>query len=205
MRKVWFHRLLQVLTMAASIEVQAVCALGSLIIMGGIKNLIICVKMARSEHLAGGDCGDKYSLNTLQKSAICLYFLPETSVKTKAIELSGENSVIPLISVLCSKSLSHESTKGKTLGSPEKMISSSDQCNQNYEVLRRFLHYEQDEFKLKLENLVRLCMVPSDKIAVKQLPRTIREFQRVSFTGIQVSAGTLFGFVICFTICIYHT
>ena len=85
---------------------QAVCALGSQSIMGDIQNLIICVKMARSEHLAGSDCGDEYSLNTLQKSAIDLYFLPETSVKTKAIELSGENSVIPLISVFCSKSLS---------------------------------------------------------------------------------------------------
>ena len=62
--------------------------------MGGIQNLIICVKMAWSEHLAGSDCGDEYSLNTLQKSAICLYFLPETSVKTQATELSGKNSVI---------------------------------------------------------------------------------------------------------------
>ena len=44
---------------------QAVCALGSLSIMGGIQNLIICVKMARSERLAGSDCGDEYSLNTL--------------------------------------------------------------------------------------------------------------------------------------------
>ena len=33
---------------------QAVCALRSLSIMGGIQNLIICVKMAWSEHL---DCG----------------------------------------------------------------------------------------------------------------------------------------------------
>ena len=44
---------------------QAVCALVSLSIMGGIQYLIICVKMARSEHLAGSDCGDEYSLNTL--------------------------------------------------------------------------------------------------------------------------------------------
>ena len=44
---------------------QAVCALGSQSIMGDIQNLIICVKMARSEHLAGSDCGDEYSLNTL--------------------------------------------------------------------------------------------------------------------------------------------
>ena len=135
---------------------QAVCALRSLSIMGGIPNLTICVKMARSEHLVASDCGDEYSLNMLQKSAIYLYFLPETSVKTKAIELPGENSVIPLISVICSKSLacslcfSHESTKGKTWGSPEKVISASDQCNQTYEVLRRFLRYQQDEFKPKL-------------------------------------------------------
>ena len=73
--------------------------------MGGIPSLVICVKMARSEHLAGSDCGEEYSLNTLYKSVICLYFLPETSV-TKAIELSAENSVIPLMSVFCSKSLS---------------------------------------------------------------------------------------------------
>ena len=33
---------------------QVVCALRSLSIMGGIQNLIICVKMACSEHL---DCG----------------------------------------------------------------------------------------------------------------------------------------------------
>ena len=33
---------------------QAVCALRSLSIMGGIQNLIICVKMTLSEHL---DCG----------------------------------------------------------------------------------------------------------------------------------------------------
>ena len=33
---------------------QAVCALRSLSIIGGIQNLIICVKMAWSEHL---DCG----------------------------------------------------------------------------------------------------------------------------------------------------
>ena len=43
----------------------AVCPLGSQSIMGDIQNLIICVKMARSEHLAGSDCGDEYSLNTL--------------------------------------------------------------------------------------------------------------------------------------------
>ena len=33
---------------------QAVCALRSLSIMGGVQNLITCVKMACSEHL---DCG----------------------------------------------------------------------------------------------------------------------------------------------------
>ena len=53
--------------------------------MGDIQNLICVIEMARSKHLAGSDC--------------------ETSVKTKASELSGENSVIPLISVFCSKSL----------------------------------------------------------------------------------------------------
>ena len=30
----------------------------------GRYSLTICVKMARSEHLAGSDCGDEYSLNT---------------------------------------------------------------------------------------------------------------------------------------------
>ena len=44
---------------------QAVCALVSLSIMGGTQYLIICVKLARSEHLAGSDCGDEYSINTL--------------------------------------------------------------------------------------------------------------------------------------------
>ena len=37
-----------------SVSIQAVCALRSRSIMGGIQNLIICVKMAWSEHL---DCG----------------------------------------------------------------------------------------------------------------------------------------------------
>ena len=35
-------------------ESQVVCALRSLSIMGGIQNLIICVKMAWSEHLGCG-------------------------------------------------------------------------------------------------------------------------------------------------------
>ena len=74
---------------------EAVCALGSLRLMGGTQNLIICDKMAKGEHLAGSDSRDEYLLNTLYKSAICLYFLPETSIKIKAIELSGKNSVIP--------------------------------------------------------------------------------------------------------------
>ena len=38
---------------------------GGVSIMGAIQNLIVCVKMAWSEHLAGSDCGDEYSLNTL--------------------------------------------------------------------------------------------------------------------------------------------
>ena len=44
---------------------EAVCALGSLRLMGGTQNLIICDKMARGEHLAGSDCRDEYLLNTL--------------------------------------------------------------------------------------------------------------------------------------------
>ena len=44
---------------------QAVCALRSPSIMGGIPNLTICGKMARSEHLAVSYHGDEYSLNTL--------------------------------------------------------------------------------------------------------------------------------------------
>ena len=44
---------------------QVVCALRSLSIMGGIQNLIICVKMARSADLTGSDYGEEYSLNTL--------------------------------------------------------------------------------------------------------------------------------------------
>ena len=39
---------------------QVVCALRSLSIMGGIQNLIICVKMAWSEHL---DCGVNIRVN----------------------------------------------------------------------------------------------------------------------------------------------
>ena len=38
---------------------------GGVSIMGAIQNLIVCVKMAWSEHLAGSNCGDEYSLNTL--------------------------------------------------------------------------------------------------------------------------------------------
>ena len=38
---------------------------GGVSIMGAIQNLIVCVKMAWSENLAGSDCGDEYSLNTL--------------------------------------------------------------------------------------------------------------------------------------------
>ena len=38
------------------------CALGSLSIIGGFQDLIICVKMAWSEHLVGSDCGDKYAV-----------------------------------------------------------------------------------------------------------------------------------------------
>ena len=44
---------------------QAVCALRSQRIMGGVQNLIICIKMAWSEHLTESDCGDEYSLNAL--------------------------------------------------------------------------------------------------------------------------------------------
>ena len=65
--------------------------------MGGIQNLISCVKMARSVHLAGSDCGDEYSL---RKYAVDRR---ETPLKTEAIELSGKNSVMALISVFCSK------------------------------------------------------------------------------------------------------
>ena len=66
---------------------------------------LVCVKIAWSEHRAGSDGGDKYSLNTRQKSATYLYFLPQSCEKTKFIELTGENSLIPSISVFCSKSL----------------------------------------------------------------------------------------------------
>ena len=48
---------------------QVVCALRSLRIMGRIQNLIICVKMAWSEHL---DCGVNIRLITLQKYTILL-------------------------------------------------------------------------------------------------------------------------------------
>ena len=54
-------------------------ALVLLSIMGFIQNLIICVRRVWSKHLAGSDCGDKYSLNMLYKSAICFYVLSDTS------------------------------------------------------------------------------------------------------------------------------
>ena len=60
---------------------------------------IIFVKMAWSEHLSGSDCGDEYSLSTLQSQLFSLF--PETCEKTKSIELSGESSLVPLISVCC--------------------------------------------------------------------------------------------------------
>ena len=48
------HLTIPPLVSSVRVETQAVCALRSLSIMGSIQNLIICVKMAWSEHL---DCG----------------------------------------------------------------------------------------------------------------------------------------------------
>ena len=120
---------------------QVVCALGSLSFVGGIQNLIICVKMARSERLAESDYGDEFSLNEAVEISDLPSFSSRDVFKNKGYRIIGKNSVIPLISVFCSKSLacsrksknccfvlcfSHESTKGKTRGSPGKMILSSD-------------------------------------------------------------------------------
>lgn len=44
---------------------KAVCALGSLTIIGVAQNVMICVKMEWGKHLAGSACGDDYSLITL--------------------------------------------------------------------------------------------------------------------------------------------
>ena len=41
---------------------KAVCALRSLSIIGDAQNVMICVKMVWSKHLAGSECGDDYSL-----------------------------------------------------------------------------------------------------------------------------------------------
>ena len=60
-------------------------------------------------------------------------FFPETSVKTKSIELSEKNSVIPLISVFCSKSLSCSSWIEELLLPADQTIFLSD--------LRRFVQW----------------------------------------------------------------
>ena len=44
---------------------EAVCALGSLRLMGGTQHLIICANVARVENLVGSDRRDEYSLNAL--------------------------------------------------------------------------------------------------------------------------------------------
>ena len=49
---------------------EAVCALGSLRLMGGTQNLIICYKMVRGEHLAGSDCSPKGKTRGLPKKVI---------------------------------------------------------------------------------------------------------------------------------------
>ena len=49
---------------------EAVCALGSLRLMGGTQNLIICDKMVRGEHLAGSDCSTKGKTRGLPKKVI---------------------------------------------------------------------------------------------------------------------------------------
>ena len=55
--------------------------------MGSIQNLIVCVKMAWSEHL---DCGVNIRYNY---TIIRLYDFE----KTKSVEFSAKNSLIPLI------------------------------------------------------------------------------------------------------------
>ena len=62
--------------------------------------------------------------------------------------------------VLC---FSHESTKGKTRGLPEKMISLSDlSATRTTRYYDDFLIISKTNLSLSwLENLVRLCMLPS--------------------------------------------
>ena len=75
---------------AASLRPQVVCTLRSVSIMGGIHNLIICVKMAWSEHL---DCGVNIRLITLQKYTILLWISSGSFWKTKSVEFSRKKTV----------------------------------------------------------------------------------------------------------------
>ena len=65
-------------------------ALGSQSIMAGIQNLIIYVKMAKSEHLAGSDCGDEYSLNTAVEISDVPLFSSRDVCKNKGYRIIGE-------------------------------------------------------------------------------------------------------------------
>ena len=49
---------------------EAVYALGSLRLMGGTQNLIICEKMVKGEHLARSDCSTKDKTRGLPKKVI---------------------------------------------------------------------------------------------------------------------------------------
>ena len=67
------------------------CALGSLSIIGGIQNLISCVKMARSEHLAGSDCARRgiFVKYAVEISDLALFYSRDV-FKNKGYRIVGE-------------------------------------------------------------------------------------------------------------------
>ena len=145
--------------------------------MGAIQNLIVCVKMAWSEHLAGSDCGGEYSLNTLQKSAMCLYFLPETSEQRHLVnkcilfEITRMQSVNPRIAALF-----YASVMKVLKVRPVVRRKENDFIVRSTRYYDDFFIISKTNLSLSwLENLVRLCMLPSDKMALKHLPGTIRQ------------------------------
>ena len=145
--------------------------------------------MARSEHLAVRVPRRRTFVTHAQyKSAICLYFLPETSVKTRAIELSGENchSVHKCILFEITRMQSvNRRIAALFYNSVMKVLKVRPVARRKKWVHRqisatRTTRYYDDFFiigktNLSLTWLVRLCMLPSDKIALKKLPGAIRE------------------------------
>ena len=164
--------------------------------MGAIQNLIVCVKMAWSQHLAGSDCGDEYSLNTLQKSVIYLRDVCKNkgyriiggkqchSVnKCNLFEITRMQSVNRRIAALFYVSVM-KVLKVRPGVRRKKLFHRQISATRTTRYYDDFFIISKTNLSLSwLENLVRLCMLPSDKITLKQLLGTIRELQRVSFAG----------------------